>query len=777
MQNDVFTFSVSSKLDAQLSRRKVLSIIASVFDPLGLVSPFVLQGKRILQDMCLLGLSWDEKLPADLQIRFEKWLSFVPRLQHLQIARCLKPVGFDIKNCELHHFCDASSTGYGVCSYIRLLDSSGTPSVNLVFAKSRVSPVKPVTIPRLELSSAVLAVKVAIMLDRELQYSSIDHFFYTDSKVVLGYICNSTKRFHVFVANRVGFIQSHTTANQWSHIDGKKNPADIASRGANPSQMKESNWLQGPTFLQDKGKTNVARGIYEVNDEDKEVKKIVSLSTVSTSSFYVDHLSRFSSFNHLIRCIALIFLWLRMFKTKQRSQLSADDLYRAKISIIRLVQREHFSALFRSIDSLPKGHPLTKLNVFVDSQGILRVGGRLVRSHESFDLKFPILIPAKSQLARLIIYHCHSLVFHQGRGLTLNSVRQCGFYIFGSSSIVSRIIYNCVTCKKLRGRTAVQLMSDLPSDRLTKSCPFEYCGIDFFGPFFVKSRRSTVKMYGCLFTCLYSRAVHVETCSNLSTDSFLLALRRFVALRGPVVHIRCDRGTNLVGASNELKLEIEKMNYDQISRFVQDNHSVIEFKFNPPSASNFGGVFERQIGSVRRVFEGILSEFGHSLNPESLSTFLHEAAAVVNSRPLSCVNITDETLEPLTPNHLLTGKSRIVVSPPGKFVQQDMYLLKHWRRIQYLANLFWTRWRHEYLSSFHRRSKWTQATKNFAVGDVVLLSDDNAPRNEWKMARIIEVYPSSDGLVRSVKLKVASKDSKPAVLDRPVNKLVPLVSV
>ena len=276
---------------------------------------------------------------------------------------------------------------------------------------------------------------------------------------------------------------------------------------------------------------------------------------------------------------------------------------------------------------------------------------------------------------------------------------------------------------------------------------------------------------------MYSRAVHVETCSDLSTDSFILALRRFLAIRGPIIHIRCDRGNNFVGASNELKPEWEKINCDHIRRFFQDQNAEIEFKFNPPSASHFGGVFERQIGSIRRVLEGILVEFGHSLNAESLATFLHEAAAVVNSRPLSCVNITDEQLEPLTPNHLLTGKSRIVVSPPGTFVKQDMYLIKHWRRVQYLANLFWSRWRHEYLSTHHARSKWQNPLKNISVGDIVLLADENAPRNQWKLARVVEVYPSADNLVRSVRVKISSKDSGSSFLDRPIHKLVPIVSV
>ena len=183
------------------------------------------------------------------------------------------------------------------------------------------------------------------MLDKELQFSSTNHFFYTDSKVVLDYIFNSTKRFHVFVANRVGFIQANTTANQWCHIDGKINPADIASRGANPSQMQDSSWLQGPSFLQDRGDSQLQREHYNLEADDEEVKKIVSHATVSANSFYCDHLARFSSFNRLVRSVALIFLWLRMFKTKQRSSLSADDLFQAKVSIIRIVQKEHFFLL------------------------------------------------------------------------------------------------------------------------------------------------------------------------------------------------------------------------------------------------------------------------------------------------------------------------------------------------------------------------------------------------------------------------------------------------
>ena len=778
LQTDKFTFSVTQSSITQLTRRKVLSIVASIFDPLGLVSPFVLQGKRLLQDACILGLSWDDVLPPELNSRFQNWLSYVPSLVDFQISRSVKPCEFVENICELHHFCDGSTVGYGVCSYLRLVDQQGLTCVSLVFSKSRVAPVKPITIPRLELTSAVLAVKVSLMLEKELNYTNLQHYFYTDSKVVLGYISNSSKRFHVFVSNRVGFIQAHTTASQWSHIDGKSNPSDVASRGATPIQLQNSCWFTGPAFLQDQGvTTSKTASCYPLQDEDCEIK-VHTLLTHIESKFYENHLCKISSFNRLIRTVGIIFLWLRMFRNKEKLVLSSADLFKAKIAVIRVVQNESFKSLFQSVrlNSLPRKDSLRKLNLFVDSEGILRVGGRLIRSGDSFDIKFPILIPGKSNLAELIIRHCHSLVFHQGRGMTLNCIRQSGFFIFGASSLVSRFIYNCVRCKRLRGSNLFQKMSDLPIDRLSKSSPFDFCGVDFFGPFFVKSRRSTVKYYGCLFTCLYSRAVHVETCCNFSSDSFLMALRRFIAIRGPIVHVRCDKGTNFVGASNELKDQMRQLDCDKIRQFLLDNNGDIEFKFNPPSASHFGGVFERQIGSIRRVFDGILAEFGGILNPESLTTFLYEASAIVNSRPLSCVNINDETLEPLTPNHLLTGKTRVVVSPPGSFTKDDTYLIKHWRRVQYLANLFWSRWKHEYLASLQKRSKWSNSTPNIKVGDIVLLTDDNAPRNQWKLARVVSANPSPDNLVRSVRIKL-SKNSEPTTfLDRPIHKLILLVS-
>ena len=262
-----------------------------------------------------------------------------------------------------------------------------------------------------------------------------------------------------------------------------------------------------------------------------------------------------------------------------------------------------------------------------------------------------------------------------------------------------------------------------------------------------------------------------------------MALRRFIALRGPVKKIFCDQGTNLVGAANEFESELKAMKQDEVKEFLLKNNCDIQFEFNPPSASHFGGVFERQIQTIRKVLAGILLEQGHCLSSESLSTFLLEACAIVNSRPLSVVNIQDQTLEPLTPNHLLSQKSRVIVSPPGNFVRQDLYLVKHWRRVQHLANVFWKRWRSEYLSQINRRPKWTDSSENISHNDIVLIVDENLPRSSWRLARVIETYASKDNLVRSVRLKVATKqqDNKghwnitTSFLVRPISKLILLL--
>ena len=350
---------------------------------------------------------------------------------------------------------------------------------------------------------------------------------------------------------------------------------------------------------------------------------------------------------------------------------------------------------------------------------------------------------------------------------------------------MSNCISRCVICRKLRRHLETQKLSDLPIDRVEPSPPFSYCAVDFFGPFLIKERRSEVKRYGVIFTCMASRSVHLETANSLSTSSFMNALSRFLSRRGPVRQFWCDQGTNFVGAQNELKAALEELDQVQLQEYLVENGCEwIPFQMNVPHSSHMGGAWERLIRTVRCALETLLVSAGTQLDNEAFRTLMTEVESIVNSRPLSVNDLNDpEAPEPLTPNHLLTLKQKLVLPPPGKFQRADLYCRKWWRRVQYMANQFWFRWRREFLQNLQSRSKWTQPRRNMAVGDIVISKEDDGPRNQWPLAKVVEVYPSEDGCVRKVKILKADgeldnqgrRQKPPTMLQRPIHKLVLLL--
>ena len=247
--------------------------------------------------------------------------------------------------------------------------------------------------------------------------------------------------------------------------------------------------------------------------------------------------------------------------------VDTQDLQEAEKEIIRGLQREEFeneiSLVHRigaevpqdqtQLTTMKKANSLYKMDPFLDKDGILRVGGRLKYADLSEADKHPIVLPKKGHVTSLVIAHYHSLVEHQGRGMTHNKIRSSGFWIIGGASLISNFIARCTRCRKLRGPLQEQKMADLPEDQVQPAPPFSFCAVDYFGPWYVKKGRRQVKRYGVLFMCLASRAVHLEVANSLTADSFINnAYRRFVGRQGPVRQIRSDQGTNFVGARNEL---------------------------------------------------------------------------------------------------------------------------------------------------------------------------------------------------------------------------------
>ena len=325
-------------------------------------------------------------------------------------------------------------------------------------------------------------------------------------------------------------------------------------------------------------------------------------------------------------------------------------------------------------------------------------------------------------------------------------------------------------------------MSDLPVARVEPSPPFTYCGIDCFGPFVTTEGRKHHKRYGLLFTCFCSRPIHIEILEDLSTDGFINGLRCFIAVRGAVRQIRCDQGTNFVGAQNEFKAALKELDTERLSMFLSQKQC--DFVMNAPHSSHAGGIWERQIMTVRSILNATLSIAKDRLNDASLWTLLYEAMAIVNSRPLTVDNLNSpNSLEPLTPNHLLHMKPSTALPPPGTFPRQDLYGAKRWRCVQFLAKQVWSRWRQEYLHKIITRQHWHTPKRNLQVEDIVMDVDVLLPRREWRLARVLETVSGKDGLVRKVKISVGDKNlnkkgkrsGKLSVLERPVQKLVLLL--
>ena len=285
-------------------------------------------------------------------------------------------------------------------------------------------------------------------------------------------------------------------------------------------------------------------------------------------------------------------------------------------------------------------------------------------------------------------------------------------------------------------------------------------GIDYLGPLLISQGRSQVKRYGCIFTCLTVRAVHLEISHSLTTDSFINALRRFIARRGAPDYIYSNNESNFVGATKILRDSLREWNQHQINDYLRQQE--IRWTFNPPTASYMGGSWERMIRSVRRILSSLLTS--QSIYEEVLQTAMTEVEWIINSRPLVLITL-DPNNEPLTPNHLLLLKANPNV-PPGLFDYKDCYVRRRWAQVQYIADQLWRRWTHEFLPNLNHRQKWFQQQRNAQMDDIVLLVDDTLPRSRWSLGRIMQVFPDKDGLVRTVLVK-----SRNALFKRPITKL------
>ncbi|XP_067667338.1 uncharacterized protein [Haliotis asinina] len=779
-KDDEFSFhNTNAHNNWILTKRGFLRELAKVFDPLGFVAPFIITAKILMQEIWLKGLDWDEELQTGLKQKALLWLSQLKELESVTIPRCLQ-FSLDIENRRLHVFVDASEKAYGAVVYSVTTYQNGTKTSRLTASKSRVAPLKSVSIPRMELVAAVLGVKLILPVLKALEMNIAAVTLWTDSQNVLCWIKNHSRKFKTFVANRVAFIQEYTTPSQWKYVPSLQNPSDVLSRGATIADLKGKAWMSGPDFLEEDVAEEPTQTVITPASDDCEVKmprkmKRQSYTLVTSDWCWRLDARRHSDWQKLLRITA----WVCRFVNNSRSELSLrisgeltyEELLDAEIYHISRAQREEFNKEVSALENrnqLSTSSKLLGLDPMLDEDGLIRCRGRLQHAKFlPFDAKFPIVLPRRNWVTKLIVKKCHEDGKHiigTNQILALLSAR---YWIISAREEIREYEKECPWCRRVKAKPIVQIMAPLPQVRLKYSLrAFDQTGVDFAGPFMTIQGRGKqrVKRYLCLFTCLATRAVHLEMAYCLDSDSFLNAFYRMVNRRGLPSVVVSDNGTNFTGAVKELKLLVDQLDRNHIQSSLA-NRGVV-WKFNPPYAPHFGGSFEAMIKASKRAIYAILGN--SDITDEELITAFTGAESLINSRPLTYQSTHPNDDVPLTPNHFLHGQCG------GNFAPESVDYAefsprRRWRRVQELVHHFWKRWMSEWLPSLQVRKKWFTPSRDLEVDDVVVVISPQSPRGSWITGRIIKTYPGRDGHVRVVDIQ-----TNQGVMTRPVTKVCPL---
>ncbi|XP_025263171.1 uncharacterized protein LOC112637511 [Camponotus floridanus] len=644
----------------------------------------------------------------------------------------------------MHAFCDASERAYAAAVYLRGIKDSGEFGSSLLIAKTKVAPLRPVSIPRLELCGALLAARLLRRIATELQIASAHLYAWTDARVVLAWIRAHPSRWTAFVANRVAAIQEWLPPVHWRYVSTQENPADLATRGIAPSDLESSQlWWTGPQWLK-----SPSESWYAVDSVESEVdEERRSLAT----PFALDSCEMELAPEH--------FLSLPM--------------NRCRLRWLRIVQQQSFAAEHKT---LSEGEPVSRrsallaLRPFIAGDGLIRVGGRLGHAPLTFEEKHPIILAKDNHLSLLLVRDAHHRTLHGGPQLT-RSVLIRRYWILRVNSLIKSVTRNCVRCVRFKNAPAQQQMGHLPGDRVRAARPFWSSGVDYAGPIQLRASKGrgqkSYKGYICIFVCMSTRAVHLEAVSDLSSDSFLAAFARFVARRGRCARLASDNGTNFRGPDKVLRDMFQAASdfyHECRDKLAQDS---TEWHFIPPSAPHFGGLLEAGVKAIKYHLQRVLGD--QLLTYEELSTLLCEIEACLNSRPLYPLSNDPADYAAITPGHFLIGETPINIPEPPSPVKTSSSATSRYKLISNMRDHFWHRWSQEYLQHLQQLGRWRHRFANLQPGALVLIKDDLRPPAKWSLGRVVQVHPGDDGLVRVVTVNTPTSQ-----LRRPISKICPL---
>ena len=624
------------------------------------------------------------------------------------------------------------------------------------------------TTPRLELKAALVLAQLIISVKTAIQdCHKIENIFcWSDSNVVLYWIYNDYKKQKKFVENRLIQIRNLVNKPNWSYCPTQNNPADIVSRGMSVSKLADNGlWWEGPDFLKTEKKYWPT---FEGSAKERQIPESEKVAVVLMSnSSYVSDLNailpceNYSCFDKLIRVTVLVLKFVKLLRREISKEMNVE-MYPSDLSDeaknLWYVETQKSFANDKNVDKTK-----LNLNVFTDSKGILRSKGRINNAPLPYETRFPIVLPRRHHISLLLVLKSHEIVKHNGVQETLTQLRSEHWIIRGRQ-LVKSILSKCATCKQLTGKPYDSPNAPpLPPFRVSDDAAFSQIGIDFAGPLFVRDiyskDKQSHKCYIALFSCASTRAIHLELVPDLQGSTFLRALKRFMGRRGIPARILSDNGKTFTDF--------------MVQKFV--NSKGIEWRFNIPKASWWGGMFEIMVKLTKRCLRKTLRNA--SLRYEELETILTETESILNSRPLTFL-YDDVSEPPLTPSCLVTGrrlldKARIssdnVISDKVTLTKRAIYL-------ETLLEKMFTQWKLEYLTSLRERysSKNERLRKIPKIGDIVTIYNEKTPRQRWKLGKIERLLPGKDSIVRAVEVRTVDNSGKTVSMKRPIQHLFPI---
>uniref|UniRef100_A0A8D8SBS8 Integrase catalytic domain-containing protein n=1 Tax=Cacopsylla melanoneura TaxID=428564 RepID=A0A8D8SBS8_9HEMI len=767
-KDDFFSFRIEENAsDTPCTKRSILSFAAKIWDILGFLCPVIIKIKILLQQLWSQHLDWDDTPPYHIVKTWNEFRLEFQKLSQLKIPRHLGVLDHNMP-VTLVGFSDASEKAYACVIYCRVVLPNDDVIVRFVCAKSKVAPLKTISIPRLELCGALLLSKLMFVIINTFQSrcNISDTYCFSDSTVALNWIKKCPSQLNTFVANRVTKIQHNVEKQHWFHCSGSDNPADYATRGLTPSELMHEHciWFTGPSWLsQDITEWNYHP--VEVMNSVPEEKKVILVSVENKPKCPFDFFSpifkRFSSWSKLLHMFVYVLRFVKIIPTGDN--ISYSDIKIAEHYILKIIQKFHFSDVFDSIHrNEPCSPSIRKLNPFIQGS-LLRVGGRLVHSDLNYEQKHPILLPQKDHVVTLLVEYHHKINLHTGSTLLFCLLRN-NYWILGARNLVRKVVRSCNICFRCKPESTTPLMGNLPEYRVQPAVKaFIHTGLDMAGPFHITLSKhrgvKSQKAYLCLFICMCTKALHLELVSEMTTESFMAAFKRFISRRGPVLYMYSDNGSNFVGAKNKL---------DEDFRLGLIQQQII-WKFSPPSAPHMSGIWESGVKCVKTHLYRVIGT--QILTYEELNSIFIMIEGVLNSKPL-CKLSTDDSSEPvaLTPAHFLTFQP-LAHLPARDVLSEPANRLTRYQLLDQMVQSFWKRWSNEYLHTLQVRSKWTKhADSSITVGTVVLIKQDNfVPPLQWPLGVVVKVSPGTDGIVR-----VADVKTKNGIFRRPVVKLCPL---